>query len=47
LRQKFRDVPVDKTFHIVEGRDVLDPILWKPFEIGKTKIAQSMHEHDH
>jgi hypothetical protein len=38
-------VPVDRAFHIREGRDVLDPIEWKPFEIGKTKIAEPMHDH--
>ena len=47
LRQHFRDVPVDRTFHIREGRDVLDPIEVKPFEIGKTKIAHPMHEDEH
>jgi hypothetical protein len=45
LRQRFRGVPVDRAFHIREGRDVLDPIEWKPFEIGKTKIAEPMHDH--
>jgi hypothetical protein len=45
-RQRFRDVPLDKTFHVLEGRDVLDPITQKPFEIGKTKIVLSRQEHD-
>ncbi len=39
LRQHFRNVKVDQAFHIREGRDVLDPVEWKQFEIGKTKIA--------
>ncbi|MGA2807785.1 MAG: CRTAC1 family protein [Terracidiphilus sp.] len=47
LRQRFRNVAVDRTFHVKEGRDVLDPVEVKPFEIGKTKIAQSMHDHAH
>jgi hypothetical protein len=47
LRQRFRNVPVDRVFHIREGRNVLDRIVWEPFEIGKAKIAHSMHEHDH
>ena len=47
LRQKFRNVPVDRVFHIREGRNVLDQIVWKPFEFGKTKIADPMQEHHH
>jgi hypothetical protein len=46
-RQHFRNVPLDRAFHIREGRDVLDPIHWKPFEIGKTKIAPAMMDHHH
>ncbi len=43
LRQRFKDVGIDRTFHVLEGRDVLDPISVKAFEIGKTKIAEPMH----
>jgi hypothetical protein len=39
--------PTEGAFHIKEGRDVLDPIQWKMFEIGKTKIATPMHDHQH
>ena len=46
-RQHFRNVAVDKAFHIREGRNMLDPLVWKSFEIGKTKIAEPMHEHSH
>jgi hypothetical protein len=45
LRQHFRNVKADRAFHIREGRDVLDRITWKTFEIGKTKIAQPVHDH--
>jgi hypothetical protein len=31
----------------VEGRDVLDPVMWKSFEIGKLKIAHPMEELQH
>jgi len=31
-----------RTFHVREGRNVLDQIEVKPFEIGKTKIAPPM-----
>ena len=44
LRQKFRNVPVDRVFHIREGRNVLDQIVLEPFEIGKTKIGRPMQE---
>jgi hypothetical protein len=47
LRQHFSNVPVDRAFHILEGRDALDPVNLRPFEIGKTKIAQPAHEHQH
>jgi hypothetical protein len=47
IRQKFRNVAVDRTFLVSEGRDVLDSVEVKPFEIGKTKIAQPMHDHAH
>ena len=47
VRQHFRNVPMDRAFHIREDREELDPIVWKPFEIGKTKIAQSMQDHQH
>ena len=46
-RQRFRNVPVDQAYHIREGRDALDPVHWKRFEIGKTKIAEPMHDHRH
>ncbi len=44
-RQRFRNVAVDRTFHILEGRDTLDAVQWPSFEIGKTKIASPMHDH--
>jgi hypothetical protein len=44
-RQRFRNVAVDRTFHVREGRNVLDRIEVKPFEIGKTMIALPMEEH--
>ena len=47
VRQKFRNVPVDRVFHIREDRNVLDPIVWQSFEFGKTKIAVPMQEHHH
>ncbi len=47
LSQHFRNVAVDKTFHLREGRDVLDPVTVKLFEIGKTKIAPPMQEPMH
>jgi hypothetical protein len=43
-RQRFDNVPVDRTFHIGEGSAMLDPVAVKSFEIGKTKIAQPTHE---
>jgi hypothetical protein len=46
LRQRFRNVPVDRVFHIREGRNVLDQIVWEPFEIGKTKIARPTQERE-
>lgn len=39
-RERFKNVPMDQAFHIREGRDVLDPVKLKPFEIGKTRIAE-------
>ena len=39
LRQRFANVQVDRAFRIVEGRKALEPVEWKRFEIGKTKIA--------
>jgi tetratricopeptide (TPR) repeat protein len=47
LRQHFRNVPLDRAFHIREGSDTLDPVTWKQFEIGKTKIAPTIAEHRH
>jgi hypothetical protein len=47
LHQSFRNVPVDHSFHIVEGRDALNPVFWKSFEIGKSKIAEPMQDHQH
>jgi len=43
-RQIFRNVQADRNYHVVEGRDRLEPVHWKQFEIGKTKIAPMMHE---
>jgi hypothetical protein len=45
MRQLFKEVAVDKTFHILEGRNVLDPVESREFEIGKTKIAEPEHDH--
>ena len=39
LRQHFSNVPVDRVFHILEGRDLLDPVALRPSEIGKTQIS--------
>jgi len=39
LRQHFSNVPVDRALHILEGRDTLDPVALRPFEIGTSKIA--------
>ena len=47
LRQRFKNVTVDQTFHLTEGRDHLDQVPQKAFEIGKTKIAAPMHDHMH
>jgi hypothetical protein len=47
LRQRFKNVAVDRTFHLREGVDRLDPVVAKSFEIGKTKIAPIMPEHMH
>ena len=44
LRQSFRNVQVDRAYRIVEGRNVLEPVMWKSFEIGKSKIAHPMEE---
>lgn len=44
-RQRFRNVHRDRTFRVREGQDRLEPVAQKPFEIGKTKIAQPRHEH--
>ena len=44
-RQRFHDIPVDRAFHSQEGREVLDPVEGKSFEIGKSKIVAPMHEH--
>jgi hypothetical protein len=46
-RQRFKNVAVDRTFHVREGRNVLDRVEVKPFEICKTKIAAPMEEHVH
>ncbi|HXR40692.1 MAG TPA: CRTAC1 family protein [Terracidiphilus sp.] len=46
-RQRFRNVAVDRTFHVREDRDRLDRVAVKPFEIGKTKIAPPMDEQMH
>jgi hypothetical protein len=47
LRQSFRNVQVDRAYRIVEGRNVLEPVMWKSFEIGKSKIAHPMEELQH
>ena len=44
LRQSFRNVQVDRAYRIVEGRNVIEPVMWKSFEIGKSKIAHPMEE---
>jgi hypothetical protein len=31
-------------YRIVEGRNVIEPVMWKSFEIGKSKIAHPMEE---
>jgi hypothetical protein len=47
IRQLFRDVSVDHAYCIREDRNTLQPVTWKPFEIGKSKIAHPMMVHDH
>lgn len=39
VRQHFHHVPVDRTFHVREDRNVLDPVPVKTFEFGKSRIA--------
>ncbi len=46
IRQQFHDVAVDRGYHICEDSNQLEPVVLKPFEIGKTKIAMPMH-HNH
>lgn len=46
-RQIFRNVEADRNYHVTEGRDRLEPVHWKEFEIGKTKIAPPMAMPDH
>jgi hypothetical protein len=45
IRQQFNDVAVDRTYHVREDANALEPVALKSFEIGKTKIAPSMHDH--
>jgi hypothetical protein len=47
LRQRFTNVTVDRNYHLREGRDKLDPVNLKTFEIGQTSIAASAMEHNH
>lgn len=46
-RQVFHNVAVDRTYHVREDRNALEPVAVKTFEIGKTKVAMPMHEHAH
>jgi hypothetical protein len=45
IRQHFSNIAVDRTYHIREDSNTLHPIVLKTFEIGKTKIAVSAHQH--
>jgi hypothetical protein len=45
VRQQFRDVAVDRTYHVREDAHTLDAVAVKTFEIGKTKIAPPRHNH--
>ncbi len=45
VRQQFRDVAVDRTYHVREDARTLDAVAVKTFEIGKTKIAAPRHDH--
>ena len=47
IRQRFNDVAVDHAYRIREDRDTLETLNWKTFEIGKTKIARPLDEHNH
>jgi hypothetical protein len=47
VRQHFNDVAVDHTYRIREDKDKLDPVYFKTFEIGKSKIAHPLEEHHH
>jgi len=42
--QRFRDVPVDKFFHIKEGKQQLDPLDLKPFAFRH--IPEGLHHHE-
>ena len=44
-RQRFANVAVDRTFHLREGSEKLDPVTLLPHEIGKTRIAMPAMEH--
>ncbi len=45
VRQQFRNVAVDRTYHVREDTNKLEPVAVKVFEIGRTKIAAPLHEH--
>lgn len=45
VRQRFRDVAVDRTYHVREDANKLDGVPVRTFEIGKTKIAAPLHDH--
>jgi hypothetical protein len=46
-RQHFKNVAVDRNYRVVQGRDLLEPVVLKEFEIGKTKIAEPLHDQSH
>ncbi len=45
VRQRFGNVLVDRTYHVLEDANKLDVVPVRTFEIGKTKIAAPLHDH--
>jgi len=43
---RIEQVEIDRNYHLREGAGKLDPVEWKPYEIGKTKIAPNLHQHE-
>ena len=47
IRQHFRNVRVDRAYHLREDAKALEPVQLKTFEFGKSKIAAPPDEHMH